>query len=353
MSLRDGARVIVRPIDPDDKPLLRDAFERLSPDSRYRRFFRPLSELSDAELGFLTEVDHHDHEALIATDCDGESALGVARFVRDPKDSDRAEAAVAVVDEWQGRGLGRALLERLVDRARDERVLSFTALVQGDNRRALTVFRELGSTQTRHVGGEVELDIELPAGEGIGTHLAEALRAAASQVVTARLLAQRVAGSMMRGGVKSYEMSDAIVVGTDGSDTALLAVRRAAEIARALDAPLHLVTAFPTKRAHRDAHADEGASRDGGGGGPVEDARAVLDQTAKELQSAGIDVSAHPRDQDPVDAIIDVAEEVRARMIVVGSRGMTGVSRFMLGSVPNKVSHHAPCDVLIVRTTDG
>jgi GNAT superfamily N-acetyltransferase len=166
ISLGDGARVIIRPIAPDDKPLLRDALERLSPDSRYRRFFRPLSDLSPAELRFLTEVDHHDHEALIATDLDGEHALGVARFVRDPKDGDSAEAAVAVVDEWQGRGLGRALLERLADRARDEHVRSFTALVQGDNRRALTVLRKLGSTQSRHVGSEVELDIALPADEG-------------------------------------------------------------------------------------------------------------------------------------------------------------------------------------------
>jgi nucleotide-binding universal stress UspA family protein/GNAT superfamily N-acetyltransferase len=355
MSLRDGTRVIVRPIAPDDKALLRDAFERLSPDSRYRRFFRPLSDLSTEELRFFTEVDHHDHEALIATDPDGARALGVARFVRDPRDGDRAEAAVAVVDECQGRGLGRVLLERLADRARHERVRNFTALVQGDNRRALTVLKELGSTQTKHFGSDVELDIALPSEGGIGTQLAEALRAAASQVVTMRLVAQRAAGSMLKGGVSDYEMSDAIVVGTDGSDTAQLAVRRAAEIARALGSPLHLVTAIASERAHRPPPADAEASSGDVGDSPVEsgNAGAFLDQAAEGLQRDGIDVSTHVRTEGPADAIIGVAEEVRARMIVVGSRGMTGVSRFMLGSVPNKVSHHAPCDVLIVRTTGG
>ena len=141
----------VRAIEPGDKDLLVGAFDRMSEDSRYRRFFQPIHELSDTNLRFLTEVDHHDHEALVALDDD--EAVGVARYVRSVEKPSRAEVAVSVVDDYQGKGVGGGLLERLVDRAREEDVTHFTALVQAANPGAVRVLSTLGATETHREGG--------------------------------------------------------------------------------------------------------------------------------------------------------------------------------------------------------
>src|SRR4051794_17974634 len=100
--LPDGAKVLVRAIDPDDRDLLAAAFERLSPESRYRRFFSPLQRLSSRQLDHLTRVDHVDHEALLAIDEDAGDLVGVARYVR--TGPGEAEPAMVVADDWQGRG---------------------------------------------------------------------------------------------------------------------------------------------------------------------------------------------------------------------------------------------------------
>jgi elongation factor P--beta-lysine ligase len=104
--LRDGVRVTLRPIAPGDKPLVAASFERLSEESRYRRFFTTENELSAAELAYFVDVDHHDHEAIIAIDPLSGEALGVARYVRLKDDAEVAEVAVIVADDWQRRGLG-------------------------------------------------------------------------------------------------------------------------------------------------------------------------------------------------------------------------------------------------------
>src|SRR5438270_169556 len=119
IKLRDGSEVTLRPLTPDDRERIRRAFDRLSPESRYRRFFVSLRELSDGLLDLLTDVDHDSHEALVGLEPQSEEIVGVARYVRMLEEPERAEASVAVVDDWQGRGLGRALLERLVTRARE------------------------------------------------------------------------------------------------------------------------------------------------------------------------------------------------------------------------------------------
>jgi nucleotide-binding universal stress UspA family protein len=82
-----------------------------------------------------------------------------------------------------------------------------------------------------------------------------------------------------------------------------------------------------------------------------EDVEATLKEAAETIQEAGVTVDTYSRQGDPADAILDVAEEKGADLIVVGNKGMTGAKRFLLGSVPNKVSHHAPCSVMIIRTT--
>src|SRR5438874_8312844 len=116
LELRDGARVVVRPVRPDDKEAIAAAFGRLSDESRYRRFLAPIPALTASELRYLTEVDHHDHEALIAYEADSGDGIGAARFVRAAADPSVAEAAVVVDDRWQERGLGTALCRLLVER---------------------------------------------------------------------------------------------------------------------------------------------------------------------------------------------------------------------------------------------
>jgi nucleotide-binding universal stress UspA family protein len=143
-----------------------------------------------------------------------------------------------------------------------------------------------------------------------------------------------------------------IVVGTDGSDTAAEAVRQATELARLTNAQLHIVSAYEPVPQHRLQEESQEVPGDiAYAVGPREDVNVVLEAAMGPAQSAGIQVQPHPREGDPADAILDVAEEKNASLIVVGNKGMTGARRFLLGSVPNKISHHAPCGVYIVRTT--
>ena len=143
-----------------------------------------------------------------------------------------------------------------------------------------------------------------------------------------------------------------IVVGTDGSETAAEAVRQAIDLARLSEATLSIVSAYApiserrVKDEQRDAPADVQY-----GIGPREDVNLVLDAAAAQARKEGIEVQTHPVEGDPAEAILKVAEETKADLIVVGNKGMTGARRFILGSVPNNISHHAPCSVIIVRTT--
>jgi RimJ/RimL family protein N-acetyltransferase len=179
VTLRSGDRVLIRPIRPEDKDALHDGFERLSPESRYRRFFSPMNELGARQLRYLTEVDHRTHEALIATDPSSSEGVGVARFVRSSTDPRAAEVAVAVVDSWQGRGLGTALLAAIATRAREEGVEHFTASVLANNSPMLDLLRRLGDTQVvDRAAGVVELQIEL-RGPGVPAGLSQTVRAAA------------------------------------------------------------------------------------------------------------------------------------------------------------------------------
>jgi len=144
-----------------------------------------------------------------------------------------------------------------------------------------------------------------------------------------------------------------ILVGTDGSDTATTAVRYAIDLARELGARLLIVSAYEPVSANRLRSERLETPEDlQWTVGPREDVLAMLDEAEQDARGASVaDVETFARQGDAADAILDVAEEQRADLIVVGNRGMTGASRFLLGSVPNKISHHAPCSVLIVRTT--
>ncbi|MGC1166425.1 MAG: universal stress protein [Solirubrobacterales bacterium] len=143
-----------------------------------------------------------------------------------------------------------------------------------------------------------------------------------------------------------------IVVGTDGSETAGEAVRQAVDLAKLAGATLSIVSAYApvperkVKDQQRDAPADVQYELN-----PREDVNLVLDTAAADARKEGIEVQTHPVEGDPAEGILNVAEETKADLIMVGNKGMTGARRFLLGSVPNNISHHAPCSVIIVRTT--
>ncbi|HEY1567699.1 MAG TPA: universal stress protein [Solirubrobacteraceae bacterium] len=143
-------------------------------------------------------------------------------------------------------------------------------------------------------------------------------------------------------------MGDSIVVGTDGSETAKQAVTEAVRLAKALSAPLHVVSAYQPMLA-KVSGAPEGAAKVWQPL-PDDEVDRILNEAVAGVRIAGLEASAHAVRKDPADALIEVADEVGASMIVVGSKGMHGARRLALGNVPNKVSHHAHCNVLIVAT---
>jgi acetyltransferase len=171
--------VIVRPVRADDAPLLLEGFEdRFGEQSRYQRFMSSKRRMSPRELAYFTDVDHDRHEAIGALDPASGLGVGIARFVRAPEDPASAEAAVAVADDWQGRGLGGVLLERLAERARELGVQEFTASLLTTNRAMLALFERLGRTAVEHDSGTtLRLSVCL-AVDGDG--LRAALRHAAS-----------------------------------------------------------------------------------------------------------------------------------------------------------------------------
>ncbi len=179
-------RLRIRPIEPDDKAALAEGFERLSEESRYRRFLSAHPRLSASDLRYLTEVDHRDHEALVAFDARTDAGVGVARFIRDPARPDSAEIAVAVTDDAQGRGVGTALMRRLADRAREEGIGRFTAVMLADNAPMVHLLDDLGAMRVLDRDqGEVEFAVDLPE-RGLSSALRGWLRSAARGVLHLR-----------------------------------------------------------------------------------------------------------------------------------------------------------------------
>ena len=164
VTLRDGRVVLVRPGGPGDRALLVEEFERLSPESRYRRFFAPLKALPDRLLDALTSVDYVDHFAwaALARGEDGRfQGVGVSRYVRLP-DPAAADAAVTVVDDWQGRGLGRVLLDALVLEALENGITRFEGDVLADNLPMRALLRRTGARLRPEGAGVLRFSIDLP-----------------------------------------------------------------------------------------------------------------------------------------------------------------------------------------------
>ena len=181
IELGEGRRIHIRPLEAEDRDALAEGFERLGPQSRYQRFFAPTSRLTDRQLEYLTDIDHHDHEALVAVDEDTGDGVGIARFVRIGEGV--AEPAVAVADAWQRQGVGALLLAELVDRARAEGIDSFIAQVLADNEAALALLGHLGDVEMIDHGGEVEVHIALRDRHGALGSLRRLLRHAAEETL--------------------------------------------------------------------------------------------------------------------------------------------------------------------------
>lgn len=181
IELAGGRRIHIRALEAADHDALAQGFERLGPQSRYMRFFAPVLRLTNSQLSYLTDIDHHDHEALVAVDEDTRNGVGVARYVRI---GDReAEPAVAVADDWQRMGVGTLLLDELADRAREEGISLFTAQVLADNAGALALLEHLGDAELRNRGGEIEVRIELRERRGAVGPLHRLLRHAAEETL--------------------------------------------------------------------------------------------------------------------------------------------------------------------------
>jgi GNAT superfamily N-acetyltransferase len=186
-TLAGGERVLLRHIRPADAPALARAFERLSPQSRYRRFFGGITELSDATLRYLTEPDGTHHVAIVAVgetpDLKSDVGLGVARFVRLSDEPTVADAAVTVVDEAQRKGLGRLLATTLADAARERGVRDFRADVLSDNAPMRAMMREIGALERSQADGVITYDVPLDAEAGrLDGAVEKFLRAAATSM---------------------------------------------------------------------------------------------------------------------------------------------------------------------------
>jgi hypothetical protein len=163
--LADGTRILVRTIRPSDAPALREAFHRLSPSSKYRRFFGGVTELSDEMLAYLTNVDGVSHFAIVATlesnDLKSESGIGVARFVRLEGEPSVAEAAVTVVDEMQSKGVARILLATLAIAATERGVERFRGAILASNAPVRAILAEVGAVLHREDATTLVFDVAL------------------------------------------------------------------------------------------------------------------------------------------------------------------------------------------------
>jgi GNAT superfamily N-acetyltransferase len=166
VTLKSGRTVVIRSIGPDDGPGLTAAYDRLSPESKYRRFLAPKPHLSMSETRYLVHIDGRDHVALVATRVDDPYyVLAVARFVRSDEDPAQAEFAIVVGDPYQQEGLATALMERLRIAATECGITSFKATMLAENVAAHHLVRGFatGPTTERHLGTVNEIEVDLAA----------------------------------------------------------------------------------------------------------------------------------------------------------------------------------------------
>jgi nucleotide-binding universal stress UspA family protein/RimJ/RimL family protein N-acetyltransferase len=311
---------------PEDRDALVAGFERLSPESRYRRFFTAVTQLSEQQLDYLTQVDHRDHEALVAIAEQTGEGIGVARFVRIEARS--AEPAVVVLDDWQRRGAAGQLLDALAQRAREEGIRRFIAPVLAENTAAIAALQRLGAMDREPHGAEVEVTVDLTEASRARWLLHDLLGTVASGVLEpARGLWER----LLRGVPPPDGFGRSIVVGIDESEHCAFAARCAGELASTLGLGVHLVAAY------RPLLDDRAAIEAG-----LEDAR-------RRLTARGVEVEVHLQRGDPSLSILYAALRERAGMIILGSPPPDTIDGLATTSVWSAVAHNAQCDVLIAR----
>ncbi len=231
ITLADGTHVTLRPIRPDDKEELARGFANLSAASRYMRFHSFKHQLSDGDLRYLTEVDGQDHLALVAVipshDLRKDIGIGVGRFVRDPHEPDLAEAAITIADDHQGKGLGKLLLRRLVEAARERQIRRFRAEVLAENAPMVHLLREAGAQVVRTDGASLVLEVPVtppePGSDEAESPLFRVLRALAGTLSSLVARARPPWGEAWRPGEV-----DEIVIGLDigGTKTEAVVARR-------------------------------------------------------------------------------------------------------------------------------
>lgn len=180
-TLKDGTPIRIRPLLPEDREKLVEGMKQLSPTSRYLRFLQPKASLTNQELTYLTEIDYVDHFAWgAALDEPGERGIGVARYIRDPADRSVAEAAVAVIDHYQGLGLGTILVQALAETAAANGIERFRARVADVNQQVVESMRLLGAQLTEVDHDALILEVPLPLQQITDSALYRVLRAAAT-----------------------------------------------------------------------------------------------------------------------------------------------------------------------------
>jgi len=202
IELRDATPVVLRPIRPEDKHRLSEGLERLSNRSRFRRFMAPVTTLSAEQLAYLTEIDYFDHFAWVATlEANPDFGIGVGRYVRLEDDPAIAEAAVTVLDEYQGRGLGTLMVGLLAVTARMAGIERFRAYVLEENEPMLGLLRVLGARAGYDSAGVLTLDIPLRTDPATDEPVAETMRLALS--LAERSLAKDVPKRRRGGGARA------------------------------------------------------------------------------------------------------------------------------------------------------
>jgi len=194
VELRSGDVVQVRQVQPGDAPALARAYANLGEQSRYQRFFTVMPELPEATLKAAVEVDHTDHEALVALPPLSSEIVGECRFIRRADQPDTADAGITVTDTWQGRGLGSALLARLSERALEVGIGYFAAEILTENRTMLALLPSLGQVETESLGPVVTARVEIAespryTGQGFLDLLAAAAR---GDIVSIPVLVRRL-----------------------------------------------------------------------------------------------------------------------------------------------------------------
>ena len=164
VTLRDGRAVLIAPLHIGDRDRFVAGLGHASPDSLYRRFMSPVARLSASQLRYLLDIDHRDHEALLAVDEEEGEAVGVARFVRLHGATDVAEPAILIVDDWQGMGLGTALGRLLATRARELGIERFEATLLAENRPMMAVLESVGAVRIlSREGSTLTVEVTIPS----------------------------------------------------------------------------------------------------------------------------------------------------------------------------------------------